>query len=30
MLFAFRNTYIAPEGVESSTTIPVLVSLPAR
>jgi uncharacterized protein involved in exopolysaccharide biosynthesis len=30
LLFAFRNTYIAPEGVESSTTIPVLVSLPAR
>jgi uncharacterized protein involved in exopolysaccharide biosynthesis len=30
VLFAFRNTYIAPEGVESSTTIPVLVSLPAR
>lgn len=30
VLFAFRNTYIAPEGVESSTSIPVLVSLPAR
>ena len=30
LLFAFRNTYIAPEGVESSTNIPVLVSLPAR
>jgi hypothetical protein len=30
LLFALRNTYIAPEGVESSTNIPVLVSLPAR
>jgi uncharacterized protein involved in exopolysaccharide biosynthesis len=30
VLFAFRNTYIAPEGVESSAGIPVLVSLPAR
>ena len=30
VLFAFRNTYIAPEGVESSTSIPVLISLPAR
>ena len=30
LMFAFRNTYIAPEGVESSTSIPVLVSLPAR
>ncbi len=30
LLFAFRNTYIAPEGVERSTGIPVLVSLPSR
>jgi uncharacterized protein involved in exopolysaccharide biosynthesis len=30
LLFAFRNTYIAPEGAERSTGIPVLVSLPSR
>jgi uncharacterized protein involved in exopolysaccharide biosynthesis len=30
VLFAFRNTYIAPEGVESGAGVPVLVSLPAR
>jgi uncharacterized protein involved in exopolysaccharide biosynthesis len=30
LLFAFRNTYIAPEGVERGTGIPVLVSLPSR
>jgi uncharacterized protein involved in exopolysaccharide biosynthesis len=30
LIFAFRNTYIAPEGVESATNVPVLVSLPAR
>jgi uncharacterized protein involved in exopolysaccharide biosynthesis len=30
LLFTFRNTYIAPEGVETGAGIPVLVSLPAR
>jgi uncharacterized protein involved in exopolysaccharide biosynthesis len=30
LIFAFRNTYIAPESVESATNVPVLASLPAR